>query len=747
MTIDSSEHIQLQPATVETEALSQKETIDRITSAKTIALVLATDFDTTPLEIPGNEERRPSASTDDSLINISGVPRPLQRFQGKTVTTHVIECAFMSHMNRVFVLIGGVPEERQRLKESIARETDFGDALSFIDFNARAAYRSTIEACSFSLYDIPKGILDYAERALLGTPDADSVMLLSCDQVRIEPSHIKKVCQIFHSDKSLDVVASWIQLYRRTPLLISRRFLEGLTTSKLCKPGPNGIDRPIPSINMKDVVFGDETLAANEIESTKALAFERGITISAREAVRFAHREIAAGDNAGPSPARTPADEKVIEAARRMVARMASWITRLPDNERRKLKSADSWAWRNREDFPLLNKENYRDDLAYLDSAATTQRCFRALSAETTFNEQENANIYRGGYELSKHATKRLDQARETLEHFIGAGRQEVAYTANASAACNIVATAWGNRNVKQNDVIAVALSEHHSNLLPWVALAHRTGALVEYIPLLPNGKLDFPAYERILSKRPKIVCVAGVSNTLGIINPIASLAERAHAAGARFMLDAAQSLPHAPLNVKEIGCDFAAFSAHKMYGPLGIGGLYITPNASREMAPVFVGGGTVSYASVDGYHTRSGAAQYETGTPPISQAIGWEGALEYLSQIGMTNVLDHSESMTKYTVHALHGIESLTIVGDHTGLEGAGGLVSFSLPHVSPARIGAVCGMLKVAIRSGGHCAMPLAASAGLVGTGRASFAVHTTFEDIEALAASVEICSRLYC
>ena len=496
---------------------------------------------------------------------------------------------------------------------------------------------------------------------------------------------------------------------------------------------------------MKDVVFDDEKLTANEVESPSALAFKQSVTISAREAVRFARREIATGD-AGPNPARTSADREVVEIAHRTAIRMAEWKTSLPSSEKQKLDKADSWAQRNREDFPLLNEEKYRANLAYLDSAATTQRCFRALSAEAAFNERENANVYRGGYELSKHATKRLDQARETLEQFIGAGRQEVAYTSNASAACNIVATAWGDRNVKKGDTIVVALSEHHSNLLPWVALAQRVGATVEYIPILPNGKLDFRVYERVLSKRPKIVCVAGVSNTLGIINPIDELADRAHTAGARFMLDAAQSLPHVPFNVKEIGCDFAAFSAHKMYGPLGIGGLYISPEASQEMAPAFVGGGTVTYASTDRYRMRSGATQYETGTPPISQAIGWEGALEYLSQLGMPNVLSHSESMTKFAVRALHGIKGLTVLGDHTGPEGAGGLVSFSLSHVPPARIGAVCGMLKVAIRSGGHCAMPMAASAGLVGTGRASFAVHTTSEDIEALAVSVEVCRRLY-
>ena len=236
------------------------------------------------------------------------------------------------------------------------------------------------------------------------------------------------------------------------------------------------------------------------------------------------------------------------------------------------------------------------------------------------------------------------------------------------------------------------------------------------------------------------------MSNVLGIINPVADMARMAHKAGARFMLDAAQSFPHLPFNVKEIGCDFAAFSAHKIYGPLGIGGLFIGEDAFAEMDPVAIGGGTISHASTDSYYLRQGAIQYEVGTPPIAQAIGWAGAIEYMKSLGMDRVLEHAEAMTRFAAHALHGVEGLTIWGDHTKLDGAGGLLSFSLANVTPPQIGKTCGMMGVAVRSGGHCAMPLAASTGMVGTGRASFAVHTTCEDIEALAVAVEMCRRLY-
>lgn len=768
------------------------------TCGKTIALVLATDFGTTPLKVSFEDENEKPVICEDPKNGEKKTPRPLQRYRGTTVTAIAAMCALGAKFARVYVLAGGSPEERRALEEAVAmhiaatRDEDAprqsGKGVEFIPFDADAAYRATVNACGFTLYDVPKGILDYAMRALEDNPDADSVMLLGCDQVRITPAHLLEVCRTFRNDPTLDVVASWIQWYRRTPMLISRRFLESLDASGLCEAGPNGTDRPLPRVTLKDVVLGEEALAANAIVPEKLTAFEKGRTLSAREAVQIAREEMGGIDlraegafgnlqslkqscshesatgtfgSCGTRFVKAPessdasrkrdakrsaADEELIEIARDVASRMDAWRAQLSRDEQAKLDWADAWAWRNREDFPLLNDRKQRNMLAYLDSAATTQRCFRALQAETTFNEHENANVYRGGYELSKKATDNLDDARKALENFIGAERRQTVYTMNASASCNLVAQSWGDFNVDEGDHIVVALSEHHSDLLPWLLLARRRNAVLDFIPLLPDGRLDLGEYERLLSQRPKLVCVAHVSNVLGIVNPVADMARMAHKAGARFMLDAAQSFPHLPFNVKEIGCDFAAFSAHKMYGPLGIGGLFIGKDAFDEMDPVAIGGGTVSHASVDSYYLRQGAIQYEVGTPPIAQAIGWAGAIEYMEKLGMDRVLGHAEAMTPFAVHALHGVKGLTIWGDHTQPDGAGGLVSFSVANTAPAQIGSACGMMGVAIRSGGHCAMPLAASTGMVGTGRASFAVHTTCEDIEALAVAVEMCRRLY-
>ena len=802
---DRAEH---QPKQGPVERLTPDESELARICGNTVALVLATDFGTTPLKVAFEDESKKPVVCGEPKDGEKTTPRPLQRFEGMTVTAIAAMSALEARFARVYVLAGGTPEERRELEEAvagdIAADRDRGDAISFLSFDADAAYQATIDACGFTLFDMPKGVLDYAVRALGDNPHADSVMLLGCDQVRITPAHLLEVCRTFRNNPTLDVVASWIQWYRRTPMLISRRFLEDLDASGLCEAGPNGTDRPLPRVALKDVVFGEETLAANPVVPEKLTAFEKGRTLSAREAVQIAREELGDIDlrakrafgnlhqmsasaqrglpeqsegsqpkgslgslhkassaaqrglserleapEASPNPQkdakRSPADEELIAIARDVAARMDAWRAQLSRDEQAKLDWADAWAWRNREDFPLLNDCKQKNSLAYLDSAATTQRCFRALQAEANFNEHENANVYRGGYELSAKATGHLNDARKALEDFIGAERRQTVFTMNASASCNLVAQSWGDLNVNEGDHIVVALSEHHSDLLPWLLLARRRNAALDFIPLLPDGRLDLGEYERLLSKRTKLVCVAHVSNVLGIVNPVADMARMAHKAGARFMLDAAQSFPHLPFNVKEIGCDFAAFSAHKMYGPLGIGGLFIGKDAFDEMDPVAIGGGTVSHASVDSYYLRQGAIQYEVGTPPIAQAIGWAGAIEFMETLRMDKVLEHAEAMTQFAVHALHGVEGLTIWGDHTKRDGAGGLVSFSLSNAAPAQIGSACGMMGVAIRSGGHCAMPLAASTGMVGTGRASFAVHTTCEDIEALAVAVEMCRRL--
>ena len=269
---------------------------------KTIALVLATDFGTTPLKVSFEDENEKPVICEDSKNGEKKTPRPLQRFRGTTVTAIAAMCALEARFARVYALAGGTPEERRALEEAIAnniaavRDEDAprqsGNEVEFIPLDADAAYQATVDACGFTLYDVPKGVLDYAASALDGNPDADSVMLLGCDQVRITPTHLLEVCRTFRNDPTLDVVASWIQWYRRTPMLISRRFLENLDASGLCEVGPNGTDRPLPRVALKDAIFGEETLAANAIVPEKLTEFEKGRTLSAREAVQIAWEEM-----------------------------------------------------------------------------------------------------------------------------------------------------------------------------------------------------------------------------------------------------------------------------------------------------------------------------------------------------------------------------------------------------------------------------------------------------------------------
>ena len=318
-----------QPKQGPVERPTPEETELARTCGKTIALVLATDFWTTPLKVAFESEGEKPVICEDPKNGEKKTPRPLQRYKGTTVTAIAAMCALGARFARVYVLAGGTPEERRALEEvvsgDIAAVRNRGDShcdidngardnekahddgathgeenaphqsgreVEFIPFDADAAYRATLDACGFTLYDTPKGVLDYAIRALGNNPDADSVILIGCDQVRITPAHLLEVCRTFRDDPALDVVASWIQWYRRTPMLISRRFLENLDASGLCKPGPNGTDRPLPRIALKDVVFGEETLAANAIVPEKLTAFEKDRTLSAREAVQIARKEM-----------------------------------------------------------------------------------------------------------------------------------------------------------------------------------------------------------------------------------------------------------------------------------------------------------------------------------------------------------------------------------------------------------------------------------------------------------------------
>lgn len=751
MTCSRKEH---QPTIVFEEA--PEPTLDELEHAcgKTAALILAIECGTTPLKVrfEGEEVDEVVCKDDEPTA------RPLQRYEGETLLARTCSVAAAARFSRIAVLAGGCDETRRQLRAEVERAAAAtGIGIPVLDHDVDADRKATRVACGFTINELTKGVLDKAHSPLEGDPALDSVAILSCDQIRIAPRHLLKVCRAFREDPSLDMAASWIEWLRRTPLILSRRFLEGLDASSLTHAAPFG-DRPAPALAAREVIFGEEKLAANAPVPHGVEEFFEQTTLSAREAVALARAERAAEEKAAGTPdadkarerarkadrARPKADRLLVSLARGVLERGAAETADIA-GEKDALARADAWARRNRMDFPLLMNPAHRASLAYLDSAATAQRVGAAISAQAEFDTAGNANIYRGAYALSARATARFNEARATLERSIGAGKRETVFTMNASAAANLVAQAWGEWNIGTGDLIVSTVEEHHSNMVPWLMLAERKGAHVAYIPLRGDGRLDQDAYDALLAKRPKLVCVAHMSNVFGTENPVREMARKAHEIGARFYLDAAQSAPHTRLDVHGLGVDFVGISAHKMYGPLGIGALWISPEAFEEMDPVAGGGGAISHVGLQSYYLRRGAIQYEVGTPPIAQAIGWAASLDYLDALGFDAIERHSAAMTRYLVRGLHHIDNLTVWGDHTRADGQTGLVSFTLAGITPLALGTFCGRLGVAIRTGGHCAVPLSTLMGVTGTGRASMGVHTDKDDIDALLVAVEACRRV--
>lgn len=603
------------------------------------------------------------------------------------------------------------------------------------------------------LFGVSEPVLAAAQACLEAEPKTDAVIIMAADQPAIKPRHLYELCKRFSEHPEADAVTSWIMWLRRLPLLVSRETL--LQPERL----PGWMDEngavAVPQLTVEEVVFGEEPLAAPNFTPAAIKEFFGTCTMSALEAVRLAkcsEREegrcaannAAHGNATKPEPLpSSPADRELLEAAQLVLRRLKQATS--PESAKA-IAEADAWGQRNKLDFPIFATEEHKKSLVYLDSAATSQRLGAALAAQYNFDANENANVYRGAYELSAKATATLNDARASIERFINADRRQTVLTANASAANNLVAQAWGLRNIRKGDLIAVGLAEHHSNFVPWQILAEEKGARLAFIPLDNSGRIDRQAYRSILTQKPKLVCLAHISNVLGIENPAAELAAEAHAAGARFLLDAAQSFPHVKIDVKELGCDFLSFSGHKCYGPMGIGGLWISPEAFAEMVPLQGGGGTISHVSTDSYYLRPGAIQYEVGTPAVSQAVGLAAACDYLDRLGMDAVQRHSAALTEYLMNGLEQQSGVTIWGDHRSADGQTGLVAFSVAGSAPAQAGSVMGKLGVAVRSGGHCALPLSASMGAVGTTRISFGIHNTAEDVEAALTALVICCRLF-
>jgi cysteine desulfurase / selenocysteine lyase len=394
-----------------------------------------------------------------------------------------------------------------------------------------------------------------------------------------------------------------------------------------------------------------------------------------------------------------------------------------------------------RADFPVLNQppRDGRPPLAFLDSAASSQKPAVVIEALDDYYRRSNANIHRGVYELSEIATAKYEAARKTLARFINArSARECVFVRNTTEAINLVAQTWGRANLRPGDLIVGTVMEHHSNLVPWQLVTEATGARLAYVRLTGDGRLDLDHFNQLMAEGPKLVAFTHVSNSLGTVNPAKDLIARAHAAGAVVLLDGAQSVPHLPTDVRDLDCDFLAFSGHKMLGPMGASVLY-GKKALLDAMPPFLGGGSmIRKVALDGSTWADVPAKFEAGTPAVGDAIALAVAAEYLQGLGMDRVRAHEREIVAYALMQLVEVDDVVIHGPDSAEERSG-VVSFSLGDVHPHDVAAILDEGNVAVRAGHHCTQPLMRALGVVATTRASFYVYNTFEDVDRLVAGL--------
>ena len=388
-----------------------------------------------------------------------------------------------------------------------------------------------------------------------------------------------------------------------------------------------------------------------------------------------------------------------------------------------------------RADFPILSREIRPGvPLIYLDSAATTQKPRQMIEAVTSYYQNQNANIHRGIHRLAEEATEAFEAARQRVADFIGApSPRQVIFTRNATEAINLVAHSWGRANLKRGDLILLTEMEHHSNLVPWQMLAAERELRLAYIPVTEDGLLDLEAYKDLLEDCPQLVAFTHMSNMLGTINPVKKMTQMAHQAGAVVLVDAAQSVPHLPVDISDLGVDFFAFSGHKMCGPTGIGVLYGREELLDAMPPFQGGGDMIKRVRLDSFTTNDLPYKFEAGTPPIAQVIGLGAAVDYLSSVSMHAVRQHEHNLIARALDRLEEIPGVRVYGPSA--EHRGGVASFTFEGVHPHDVAQILDDRGIAVRAGHHCAMPIHEKFNLLATTRASFYLYNTSEEIDQL------------
>ena len=388
-----------------------------------------------------------------------------------------------------------------------------------------------------------------------------------------------------------------------------------------------------------------------------------------------------------------------------------------------------------REDFPILSRKVYGKPLVYLDNAATSQKPRSVIQSLVDYYEGYNSNVHRGVHALSMEATEEYERARQKVADFISAETSEsIIWTRNTTEAINLVANTWARDNIAEGDEIVLTPMEHHSNLVPWQRVAAEKGASLKFIPMREDGTLDLDDIDAVFGPRTKLLAIVHGSNSLGTINPVKELAARARAVGAAVLVDGAQSVPHMPVDVNDLDCDFLAFSGHKMLGPTGIGVLYAKRDVLEEMDPFLVGGEMVLEVWYDRATWNDLPMRFEAGTPNIADAIGLGAAVDYLQAIGMENVRKHEMELTGYGLKRLKEMDEITLYGPRDP-EVRGGALLFNASDIHPHDLGTVMDRQGIAIRTGHHCTMPLMRTLGVAATARASFYVYNTKDEVDTL------------
>ena len=399
-----------------------------------------------------------------------------------------------------------------------------------------------------------------------------------------------------------------------------------------------------------------------------------------------------------------------------------------------------------RKDFPILGREVRTGvPLVYLDSTATTQKPFAVLEVMDEFYRLNNANIHRGVHTLAEEATAMYEHARQRVADFIHAtSANEIIFTRNATESINLVAYTWARANLKSGDLVILTEMEHHSNLVPWQQLAEERGVILEFIPVTGEGLLDLDVYCALLTRTPKLVAFCGMSNVLGTINPAAEMIQLAHEAGALALVDGAQSVPHLPVDVQALDIDFLAFSAHKMLGPTGIGGLYAKAKLLEAMPPFLGGGDMIKAVHLRSFSPNDIPHKFEAGTPAIAEAVGFDAAVGYLNGIGMEAVAAHEQEMIVYALECLEEIPGVRVLGPSA--EKRGGVAAFTLEGIHPHDVAQILDTYGVAVRAGHHCAQPLHEKFGIQATTRASFYVYNVKEEVDKLVAGIYQVKKIF-